>query len=90
MSATKEYERGDHLPNLSSRLSATVLPILEVARIQIGANDALVKLGARDVAERREGVVVLEVSLSGEGCDEGTTRLKEASEQKGISERSAA
>lgn len=46
--------------DLAARLSAAVLAVLEVARVEVGADDALVELGARDVAQRRDGVLVEE------------------------------
>lgn len=46
--------------NLSARLATPVLPVLEVARVEVGTDDAFVELCARDVAQRGDGMLVLE------------------------------
>ena len=53
---------------LPARLAAAVLAVLEVARVEVGADDALVQLCAADVAERGEGGRVVEESEEGGEC----------------------
>ena len=44
--------------NLTTRLASAVLPSLLKARVQVGADDALVQLGASNVLHAVEGVLV--------------------------------
>lgn len=46
------------VPNLSSRPSSAVLPVLCVSRVEIAPNDTLVEFGPRDVAERGDGILM--------------------------------
>ena len=52
------------ISDLTARFPPSVLPVLEVAGVEVGADDSLVQLGAGDVAEGGEGVVVVKESAS--------------------------
>lgn len=83
------------IANLAARFPAPVLAVLEVAWIEVGADDALVELGARDVAEGGEGVVVVEesgrrdeVSLSWERTSDLRKLRYSSGKQRGLTLRS--
>lgn len=69
------------VPDLSSRPPSAVLPVLEVARVEVAPDDPLVEFRPRDVAERGDGVLVGKepatrelVSSTRPGSWEGRTR----------------